>query len=54
VLSRVGAPTALRIVDGADHTLVPPGLSEDEQLASRRAVASALARWMEKVQGGGR
>lgn len=54
VLSRVGAPTALRIVDGADHTLVPPGFSEDEQLASRQAVASALAQWMEKVQGGGR
>jgi predicted alpha/beta-hydrolase family hydrolase len=52
VLSRVGAPTALRIVEGADASLVPPGLSDEEAEASRRAVAGSLAQWMEKVMGG--
>jgi len=49
VLSRVGAPTTLRIVDGADATLVPHGASEAERNASWHAVAACLADWMEKV-----
>jgi len=53
VLSRVGAPTTLRIVDGADETLLAPGRSEAEDEAGRLAVASTLAEWIEKVLDGG-
>ena len=46
VLSRVGAPTTLRIVDGADHTLAAP---EPDTEPSRNAIAVSLASWIEKI-----
>lgn len=53
VLSRSGAPSTLRILDGADGSLTTPGDSGPEQDASRRAVADTLADWIEKVLDGG-
>lgn len=52
VLSRAGAPTTLRIVDGADETLVAPSGSDAEHDAARMAVASTVAEWVEKVLDG--
>lgn len=52
VLSRVGAPTSLRIVDGATHRLIPPDTAEEAEAAARRAVSFTLTQWMEKVLDG--
>lgn len=51
VLSRVGAPTTLRIVDGADESLQKPGSSEADRAAHERAITEELIRWFQKVLG---
>jgi predicted alpha/beta-hydrolase family hydrolase len=48
-LARVGAPTTLRILEGADSTLTLPGQSEAELEGNRRAVSSAVTQWIEKI-----
>jgi len=48
-LSRVGAPTVLRIFEGADGSLLRPGLSEAERLGTYRAASRIVAEWMEGI-----
>lgn len=50
-VSRVGAPSTLRIVEQADGSLLAPDRSEIEDEAGRLAIAGVLYEWMEKVLG---
>ena len=48
-LSRVGAPTVLRIFEGAGGSLLAPGLSEAERQGTYRAASRIVADWMEGI-----
>lgn len=48
-LARVGAPTVLRIFEGAGGSLLAPGLSESERLGTYRAASRIVADWMEGI-----
>jgi hypothetical protein len=48
-LSRVGAPTTLRIVEGADRGLVAGGKTSPGDEAGRLAVAGVVLEWIQKV-----
>ncbi|MCS5635579.1 MAG: hypothetical protein NZ990_03620 [Myxococcota bacterium] len=48
-LSRVGAPTVLRIFEGADGSLLQSGQSEAERLGTYRAASRIVGDWMEGI-----
>jgi uncharacterized protein len=48
-LSRVGAPTILRIFEGANGSLLKSGQSEGERLGNYRAASRIIAEWMEDI-----
>jgi len=48
-LSRVGAPTVLRIFEGADGSLLQSGQSEAERVAAYRAASRTVAEWIEGI-----
>ena len=48
-LSRVGAPTVLRIFEGANSSLLKSGQSEAERLGTYQAASRIVADWMEGI-----
>lgn len=48
-LSRVGAPTVLRIFEGANSSLLQSGQSEAERLGTYQATSRIVADWMEGI-----
>jgi hypothetical protein len=50
-LSRVGAPTILRIFEGANGSLLQSGQSEAEREGTYRAAARIVAEWMDGILG---
>jgi hypothetical protein len=48
-LSRVGAPTILRIFKGADGSLLRSGLSEAERAGTYRAAARTVGDWIDGI-----